>query len=317
MKREFFLGLDTSNYTTSAAIVEPESSTVCQSKKLLPVAQGELGLRQSDALFQHVQTLGERVAEVMAGLTGDIAAVCASDRPRSVAGSYMPCFLAGKLAAQCVAASLAVPLYYTSHQVGHILAALYSAGRHDLLSGEFLALHVSGGTFELLRVRPDPNVLLAADIVARTLDISPGQLIDRTGQRLSLPFPAGPALEVLAQDSRLPPLPRITLKEGNCCLSGMENQVDNLLVKGTPPADVARFVLEYIAVLLERMIAAALVKTGTLPVVFSGGVMSNRLIRQRLDGPNRYFAEPAFSTDNACGVALAGAMLYQKERGLL
>lgn len=316
MIRNYFLGIDTSNYTTSAAIVEPESSTVCQSKKLLPVEQGQLGLRQSDALFHHVQTLGDRVEEVMAKMDGALSAVCVSDRPRSVEGSYMPCFLVGKMAARCIAAALSVPIYYTSHQVGHILAALYSAQRLDLLEQDFLALHVSGGTFELLHVRPDRTSIITSDIVARTLDISPGQLIDRTGQRLGLPFPSGVQLEGLAMGGSAPRLPKIVLKDGCCCLSGMENKVENLLREGTAPADTARFVLEYLAALLESMTDEAIKKTGDLPVVFSGGVMSNLIIKNRLTAPNRFFAEPVFSTDNACGVAFAGALLHSRRGGL-
>ncbi|MEG0942626.1 MAG: peptidase M22 [Angelakisella sp.] len=313
MERRIFLGLDTSNYTTSASIVEPESSTVCQSKKLLPVAQGELGLRQSDALFHHVRQLSEQVRTVLSGTTSTPSAVCVSDRPRNAEGSYMPCFLAGKMAAECIAAALHVPVYYTSHQVGHLLAALHSAGRLDLLSRDFLALHVSGGTFELLHIRPHAEQIVSAEIVAHTLDISPGQLIDRIGQRLGLPFPSGVHLESLAAGGKAVKLPKIVLKDGCCCLSGMENKVGSLLKDGFPPADVALFVLEYIAALLERMTTEALCKTGPIPVVFSGGVMSNRLIQQRLAAPERFFAEPAFSADNACGVAIAGAIFYERE----
>ncbi|MEG1942346.1 MAG: peptidase M22, partial [Angelakisella sp.] len=308
MRRNFFLGLDTSNYTTSAAIFEPESSTVCQSKKLLPVAQGELGLRQSDALFHHVRGLGERVREVMGQMDGEVAAVCVSDKPRNAEGSYMPCFLAGKMAAECVAASLSVPIYYTSHQIGHILAALYSAHRLDLLSQDFLALHVSGGTFEILHVRPDSSNIISAEIVARTLDISPGQLIDRTGQMLSMPFPSGIHIEALAKGGNTIKLPKILLKDGCCCLSGMENKINSFIKDGIPAADVARFVLLYIAELIEQMTAEALKKTGAMPIVFSGGVMSNALIKEKLAGCDRFFAEPSFSADNACGVAIAGAL---------
>ena len=56
------LGLDTSNYTTSAAIWQ--DGAIHQVKRLLPVKPGELGLRQSDAVFHHVRQLPDIVEEL-------------------------------------------------------------------------------------------------------------------------------------------------------------------------------------------------------------------------------------------------------------
>lgn len=307
------LGLDTSNYTTSAAVFDPESGVILQRKQLLPVKEGVLGLRQSDALFHHVRQLSDQVRGVMAETDRPVAAVCVSDRPRGVEGSYMPCFLAGKMAAECIGAALRVPVYYTSHQAGHVVAALYSAGKLELLDKPFLAFHVSGGTFEGLRITPDQQKVLSAEILAHTLDISPGQLIDRTGVRLGLPFPAGPHLERLAEGGHCGKVRKPVLKDGCCCLSGMENQVEKMQKEAVPPADIACYIQTYLAGVLTAMADWCLERTGPLPVLYSGGVMSNRFLRERLAGPERYFAQPAFSADNACGVALLGGLLAQRE----
>ena len=182
------LGIDTSNYTTSAAVFD--GSGGYNAGRLLEVRPGELGLRQSDALFQHIKHLPGRFAELRAEgwLTG-LSAVGASTRPRAVEGSYMPCFLAGEGQGRTLADALGVPFYAVSHQQGHIAAAAWSAGRLELLDRPMLAWHLSGGTTELLYVEPD-GVNVRAQCVGGTSDISAGQLIDRTGVLLGLPFPA-------------------------------------------------------------------------------------------------------------------------------
>ena len=309
------LGLDTSNYTTSAAVYDLESGVILQRKQLLPVKEGALGLRQSDALFHHVRQLSAQISGVMNETKFPVSAVCVSDRPRGVEGSYMPCFLAGKMAGECIGAALRIPVYYTSHQAGHIAAALYSAGKLELLNRPFLAFHVSGGTFEGLRITPDEEQVLSAEILVHTLDISPGQLIDRTGVRLGLPFPAGPHLERLAEKGHWGKVPKPVLKEGCCCLSGMENQVEKMQRESAAPQDIACYIQTYLAGVLIAMTNWCLERTGPMPVLYSGGVMSNAFLREQLTGPERYFAQPAFSADNACGVALLGALLARRGNG--
>ena len=172
------LGFDTSNYTTSCAWFD--GTTGENSGRLLEVKSGELGLRQSDALFQHVRRLPDIAGEL--SIPGEIGSVGASTRPRAVDGSYMPCFLAGESQAKVLSKALDVPFYAFSHQQGHLAAVLWSACRMDLLEHEFLAWHLSGGTTELLLVRPG----LRAEKIGGTRDLSAGQLIDRTGQLLGL-----------------------------------------------------------------------------------------------------------------------------------
>ena len=189
MTTQWVLGLDTSNYTTSAAVFN--GATGSNAGKLLEVPEGALGLRQSDALFQHVKRLPDMICKLAeAELLHNVAAVGASTRPRAVEGSYMPCFLAGESLGRCAANLLGVPFYPCSHQQGHLAAAAWSAGRMDLLDRPFLAWHLSGGTTELLYVQPD-GCNVKAECIGGTQDISAGQLIDRTGKLLRIAFPAG------------------------------------------------------------------------------------------------------------------------------
>ena len=307
-----FLGLDTSNYTTSAAVYRADGMGR-NASRLLDVPEGGLGLRQSDALYQHVRRLPERIAELnAAGMLTDIAAVGASTAPRAVEGSYMPCFLAGSSQGQVLAQTLGVPFFACSHQQGHVAAAAWSAGRLELLDAPMLSWHLSGGTTELLLVRP-VDEMPQMEILGGTEDISAGQLIDRTGKRLGVAFPAGKGLDALAQQSDSREKFPVKLRGCRFSLSGVENQVQKRIDAGMAPADVARFVLNTVADVVDRVTRAALKERPGLPVLCSGGVASNSLLRRKLD--YALFAEPQFSTDNAMGVAILTARAM--ERGLL
>lgn len=297
------LGFDTSNYTTSAAVFG--GGTAENRGRLLTVPEGALGLRQSDALFQHVKRLHLMVEQLRSeGAVGQIAAVGASTRPREVEGSYMPCFLVGEGEGRALAAAVGVPFYPCSHQQGHVAAAAWSAGREDLLDKPHLAWHLSGGTTELLRVEPEGHTV-RAEVIGGTSDISAGQLVDRAGLLLGLPFPAGKALDGLYPEADGAGFFRVKLNGLTFSLSGMENKVKELAEKGEKPANVARFTIDTIMDVLLRATREAQGKWPGLPVLCSGGVASNRQIRASLEQAcGAVFAQPQYATDNALGVAI-------------
>lgn len=306
------LGLDTSNYTTSAAWFDGARGD--NAGKLLEVPPGSLGLRQSEALFQHVKRLPEIMAALQkTGLPPSLAALGASTRPREVEGSYMPCFLAGESQARVMASALALPFYPCSHQQGHIAAAAWSAGRMDLLDREHLVWHLSGGTTELLHVRPD-GVTVKAQCIGGTSDISAGQLIDRTGKRLGLPFPAGKGVDALSLQAEKKESFRVKVKEGIFSFSGLENKMNAMAEAGRTPADICWFVLASVIQAVERATRQALEDHPGLPVLCAGGVASNQLLRQTMiRQAGAVFAAPRFSTDNAMGVAILTWRAHHKD----
>lgn len=297
------LGFDTSNYTTSAAVFGEGRAE--NRGRLLSVPEGALGLRQSDALFQHIKRLHLMVEQLREeGAIGEIAAVGASTRPREVEGSYMPCFLVGEGEGRALAAALGVPFFPCSHQQGHIAAAAWSAGREDLLDKPHLAWHLSGGTTELLRVEPMGHTV-RAEVVGGTSDIAAGQLVDRAGVLLGLSFPAGKALDALYPEADDTSFFRVKLDGLTFSLSGMENKVKELAEKGERPANIARFTIDTILNVLLRATQEAQRKWPGLPVLCSGGVASNRQIRAAMERVcGSVFAQPQYATDNALGVAI-------------
>ncbi|MBR4869133.1 MAG: peptidase M22 [Clostridia bacterium] len=302
------LGIDTSNYTTSAAFWQPTLSQMDTASKLLPVPKGNMGLRQSEAVFHHTQALDQMIAKVCEGKQPPTA-IGVSIAPRTVEGSYMPCFTVGKMTAHAIAAALHVPVFPCSHQEGHIAAAAFGAGQTELLSQKFIAFHVSGGTTEAVLVEPKENYAFSVRLIATSLDLKAGQAVDRVGGMLDLAFPSGKELDKLAVQGVLPRKPKATMKGLNCSLSGIENQCHQLLSKGTPKEDVARYCIESIGAAVTAMTQAILDEYGSLPLLYAGGVMSNSLLQKQLaERFGGFFAPPSYSSDNAAGVAYLAAL---------
>lgn len=308
-----YLGIDTSNYTTSCALYLPEANEFIQKKKLLPVKHGAIGIRQSDAVFHHTVQLPDLLDELMRNAPdADIAALGVSDAPRRQEGSYMPCFLAGLNSARSISAVSGKRLYRFSHQQGHIAAAVYSCGETELFNKDFLAFHVSGGTTDALLVTPDSDNIISASLTASSLDLKAGQAVDRVSVMLGYDFPAGRFVDALAVKSDKKYKIHISLKDGNCCLSGVENKCRKMFDSGEKEEDISSYCLSYIMSALTEMADYQLARHGSMPILFSGGVMSSAFLKAGLSKRfGAYFAEPEFSCDNAAGVAY---LAYLKDR---
>ncbi len=299
------LGIDTSNYTTSLSVCRDEE--IVQNIKLpVTVKSGGVGVRQNDAVFLHTVNLPKAYKMLDCDLKS-INAVGYSDRPRNAEGSYMPCFLCGQTAAALISETLCVPVYKNSHQEGHIKAAVYSSKMPEC--ERFYAYHLSGGTLELLAVTGDGSSY-KCDITGKTLDVTAGQIIDRAGVMLGLSFPCGKALEELAAKNT-EKLPKINVSVNGCCcnLSGLQNKAEELFKNGAQPPFISAYVMEFIKITIDKMTENVL-KTEKLPLLFSGGVSSNKYLKKYFtDKYGAYFAEPEYSADNAAGTAL---ITYQR-----
>lgn len=324
MSRKLFIGFDTSNYTTSLAVCDISGKVLGNFKCPLPVKEGQRGLRQSEAVFAHIKNfplIAGKLRDFLETLHGDYEYVAAavSSTPRSVEGSYMPCFLSGLAVAESVCAFLGIPLYETSHQVGHVIAATASAlegsaiSLQQFLNNDFLALHVSGGTTDLLYVKPDADDIITIERIGGSSDANAGQIIDRTGVRMGFSFPCGPYLDEAALHFTEKVKGISTSVKGlEFNLSGLENIAEKMIGVGTDASEVSAFVLEYIAKSIHKSLNNAFDIYGKLPVVFAGGVMSSKYIKNKLSHIGM-FSEPQYSADNAAGVAIISTLLYKKQ----
>ncbi len=316
MCESVILGIDTSNYTTSVAILSLDGRLIANLKRPLPVKAGERGLRQSDAVFTHTVNIPELMREAGELLSEyNVVAVGVSATPRNEEGSYMPCFLCGVAAAESICATHKIPLFRFSHQCGHIMAAVYSSGEADLLNREFGAFHVSGGTTELVRVTPTDRGF-ETTLLGGTADVNAGQIIDRIGVYLGMRFPAGSALEAEAlKNTEKLPKKKVCANGMTVNLSGLENMAIKLYNDTCNAPLTAAFVFDYIGRSISAMLDEYIRQFGDSRVVLAGGVMCNSIIKNMLK--ERYdvcFAEPAMSADNAVGVVALALRAYKSEK---
>lgn len=320
--RKGYLGFDTSNYRTSIVILGEEGEVFFERRALLRVKMGERGLRQSEALFQHLLLLPDLMEEV--GERFDLQAVGASVKPRPTLGSYMPVFRAGESFARAIASLYQIPFYPFSHQEGHIAAGELSL-EPSIQTPAFLAVHLSGGTSELLKVARKDEAGYEIERLGGSMDLHAGQLIDRIGVAMGLPFPAGPSLEKLAEKAeghlRLP-----SHSSGySFSFSGAEAQLLRLLQEGRVPLEEIAFaLLMSIANTLEKVLRKAIGDLGLQDILIVGGVAANRLLRNRLThrlehpavSGRLHFATPEYSGDHAIGIASLVRALHMAKRGL-
>lgn len=303
-----FLGIDTSNYTTSVAITDESGNILAEERKLLEVKKGARGLRQSDALFLHTKNLPELFDKIDFS-SFNICAVGASYAPRNVEGSYMPVFLGGLGAGKIVSQTLGVPFYEFSHQEGHIKAGIYSTG---ISCDDFYSIHMSGGTTEILSVKRE-NARFDAEIVGKTLDISAGQLIDRVGVKLGFCFPCGKALDEICAKTTSLKTPSVCVKGSEINFSGTETHFLRMIESSVNPSEIAYLTFSAIADALLKAIESVFKTHGRKKVLFVGGVASNSLIKEKITGKlsdDAYFCSPLYSTDNAVGISLMTGEIY-------
>lgn len=336
--KDLVLGIDTSNYTTSLAMIDAKGAIEADKRKLLIVKQGERGLRQSHALFQHMENLPDMLLELFGQIDKNrIGAVSASNRPRPIDGSYMPVFKAGVNYGKIMAASLGVPFFGFSHQEGHLEAVKHNSS--IAVETEYLAYHLSGGTCELLHVKDD-----AVQILGRSRDLSFGQVIDRVGVALGMEFPAGREMDLIAvtirdklygsdRKTHLKQKPaannkaaggllkKIPIDGFEINLSGIETQSQRELEKGTNPEMLIYELFQRMSICICLLTEKAVSETGCSHILFTGGVTASRFIREEIEDYFRdkplkpVFGDPVLSSDSAVGVAfLGGKELWQSNR---
>lgn len=314
----YFVGMDTSNYTTSLAVVDDHGHRILDRRIPLVVAKGERGLRQQEAVFQHLRNLSALV-EGFEGFSQQIHTVASSVKPRMMESSYMPVFEVSKSMGQFLAGMTGARFFPTSHQRGHLRVALEGL---KITQCHFVGFHLSGGTTEILEAFYEDG-LLEERCLGGTSDISAGQLIDRMGVKLGFPFPAGKAMDASLQEERMDVYEKSYrykgfFHEGTMNLSGLENHLTQRLEQGSSSDEIVYATFRNIAQVIEKAALYYTKEVGVSTVLFTGGVSANRFIRNYLNqilcqsGLKVLFCPKEDCTDNAVGVALMGLDQYRR-----
>ena len=316
MEKGLFLGIDTSNYKTSMAVVDQDGTILSNHQRYLDVKLGERGLRQSEALFQHVNRLPEMTELVFQEIDNIprevIRAVSVSTRPRPVEGSYMPVFLAGIQEARAIGSALRIPVYEFSHQEGHIEAVRFGTPLQD--ESRFVSFHFSGGTTEAILVEEEGDGTRYT-ICGGSRDISYGQLLDRVGVALGMSFPSGEEMDQIAVHAERAPslLPKIRVNSCWTNLSGIESACQRAC-SSRDPRELITDLFQRITDSISEMTRQIAEEFNVHRFLFAGGVSSSEFVRSHLIIKDPYyFGKPELSTDNAAGIALLGRKRYGTE----
>lgn len=309
MKKKIYLGIDTSCYTTSICALDGEGTLVGEARQILAVKPGHCGLQQSEMVFQHTRNLPRLVEEVLGGNEYALVAIGVSGYPRPLENSYMPAFLAGMSVARSLAAATGAKLEIISHQENHMEAGCWSA--RGPAADRFIMLHVSGGTTDLLLCEKQENGRFALTPIGGSIDLHAGQFVDRIGVALGLQFPAGPALEALAEQATpdlMVELP-ISVRKLEASLSGPATAAERLLKAGATGPELALGVEHCLAHTFLRLLRNGAANFGVSQVLLVGGVGCNKYIRSQLEtglakrSIRLWVPEARFSCDNASGCA--------------
>lgn len=310
---KYFVGIDTSSYTTSLAVLDQKDNIVLNIRDILKVKKGKRGLRQQEAVFQHIQNLPFLIEKMAQEIdTTKIVNISCSNRPRNREESYMPVFVVGKGQAFILSKVLNTGYKEFSHQEGHIGAGMINSNMEE--KERFISLHISGGTTEMLLVKNKKNGF-DIEIIGGTLDLSLGQLIDRVGVELGLIFPCGEEMDKVSQIGNNLKLDiHINIKD-SCWfnLSGMENYFKALIQKSEHDLeDIIATLFYTISQFLKDIILNGCNMYNIHSVLITGGVAANSTIRNYLskelcrEGIDVFFPKKNLCTDNAVGIAYLG-----------
>lgn len=307
MVQKGFLGIDTSCYTTSVAVIGIDGELIAEARKILDVKEGRCGLQQSEMVFQHTRNLPNLLAQVFEGRDIKLLGAAVSGFPRPIEGSYMPAFLAGVSAAKAVALVNKLPLHIISHQENHMEAGIWSAKGPEC--DRFLMLHASGGTTDLLLCSKNTENRYDITQIGGSIDLHAGQFIDRIGVALGMHFPAGRELEQFAATAETMIEIPVSVRKTDISLSGPATAALRKLESCSDKAALALGVEYALAESFVRMIRNGAALHHINNVLLVGGVSSNKFIREHVitklakRNIRVWIPDARFSCDNASGCA--------------
>lgn len=315
----YYLGIDTSCYTTSIGIVDDKENIIEDKRIMLKVKPGNRGIRQSEAFFQHIKNLDELIKELFSYIKpSEIKAIGISSKPRNNECSYMPVFNSGLHVGNILMYTLNIPAYVLSHQENHIYAGLWSSKFYP--NKPIAVYHISGGTTELLYVTME-NERLSIKIIGGSSDLNAGQFIDRVGVSMGLNFPCGAEMDMLSRNAKnVDIVIPVSVKGEYMSFSGPETYAQKLVEKGClDKASLSKAIFISIAKSIEETLINSKRNFYWNQVLLIGGVSSNTIIKEYLENShklkayniNTIFTNREYATDNAIGGAIYARKSYR------
>lgn len=201
----------------------------------------------------------------------------------------MGSLLVGASFAKSLALALDIPLIAVNHMHAHILAHFIDEEGFDKPTFPFLALTISGGHTQIVKV----NDFFNMKIIGETTDDAVGEAFDKTAKILGFPYPGGPLIDQFAKEGNpkkylftKPKVPNLDFS-----FSGLKTQILYFVQKNVlenpnfieeNKADICASVQQTIIEILMDKLKLAVAETGINQIAIGGGVSANSGIRQTL-----------------------------------
>jgi N6-L-threonylcarbamoyladenine synthase len=325
MKTPIILGIESSCDDTSAAIIQGRKilSNVVATQKVHQNYGGVVPELASRAHQQNIVPVVHQAIHLAKINKKDINAVAFTRGPGLV-GSL----LVGTCFAKSLSMSLQTPLIEVNHMQGHIFAHFIEDTDSQPIDFPFLCLTVSGGHTQIVKV----NDYFDMEVLGETLDDASGEAFDKIGKLLGLNYPAGAALDQLAQkgdENRFSfPLPK--LKGIKFSFSGIKTSVLYFLQRETDKnpnfisenlADLCASVQKTIVDALMIKVKEAIEQTKIKNIAIAGGVSANSRLRKEIMTLESsgfdcriFIPKLDYATDNAAMIAIVGSIKYEHQK---
>ena len=295
------LGIEGTAHTASVGIVAHDGTILGSAADMLRPKDG--GIHPREAANHHAELLPGLIGKALenAGIGyADLDLVAFSQGP-----GLGPCLRTAATAARALSLSLKVPIIGVNHCVAHI-----EIGRLVTDAEDPVLLYASGGNTQVIGYSRGKYRGFG-----ETLDIGIGNMLDKFGREIGMPFPAGPILEKEAIGGKYLGLP-YSIKGMDVAFSGLLTAALNLHKKGERLRDVAFSIQETAFAMLVEVTERALAHIGKDEVLLGGGVARNSRLEKMVrimaeERGARVFVPPGnLCVDNGTMIAWTGKIMH-------
>jgi N6-L-threonylcarbamoyladenine synthase len=301
MPRSICLGIEGTAHTFGVGIVDDSAKVLANEQSMYVPKEG--GIHPREAANHHTEIAGDVIRKALekAGVSkGDIALVAFSQGP-----GLGPCLRTAATAARALALSLEVPIIGVNHCIAHL-----EIGRAVCECNDPVLLYVSGGNTQVISYANGRY-----RVFGETMDIGLGNMLDKFGREMGMPFPAGPNIEKLAaKGKKLIPLP-YSVKGMDVSFSGILTAA--LQMEKESLEDLSFSIQETTFSMLTEVTERAMAHLGKSEVLLGGGVVRNKKLVEMVSamcderGAQCYVPPPSLCSDNGAMIAWTGIIMHR------
>lgn len=320
----FILAIESSCDDTAAAVLRNNKvlSNVVAGQKIHEEYGGVVPELASRAHQQNIVPVVDMALKRANVNKNQLSAIAFTQGP-----GLMGSLLVGTSFAKSLSLSLNIPLIAVNHMHAHILAHFIDEEGFDKPEFPFLALTISGGHTQIVKV----NSFFNMEIIGETTDDAVGEAFDKSAKIMGLPYPGGPLIDKFAKEGN-PKKYQFTKPKVdglNFSFSGLKTQILYFIQRNVlenpnfieeTKADICASIQHTIIEILMEKLKMAVAETGITQIAIGGGVSANSGIRETLKnaegkyGWKTFIPKFEYTTDNAAMIGIVGYQKYLENR---